>query len=147
MGNTRTDSFDVIVVGAGIAGLSAAATAVQAGGRVAILERSVRAERGGNTRWTESLLRMKSETEVSDDFEEHFASNAGHYLDPELISETTRDHRDWPSIVKTLGFTDPELIAKFADAAGPSASALISCRPISSPPASPGWRRSAAASL
>jgi tricarballylate dehydrogenase len=120
MGNAGTDSFDVIIVGAGIAGLSAAAAALQAGGRVAILERSVPAERGGNTRWTESLLRMKSETEVSDDFEEHFARNAGHYLDPELISETTRDHRDWPSIVKTLGFTSPELIATFAAAAGPT---------------------------
>jgi tricarballylate dehydrogenase len=120
MGHAGTDSFDVIIIGAGIAGLSAAAAALQAGGRVAILERSVPAERGGNTRWTESLLRMKSETEVSDDFEEHFAHNAGHYLDPELIAETTRDQRDWPSIVKTLGFTDPDLITTFSAAAGPT---------------------------
>src|SRR5437879_3220607 len=120
MGNDGTDSFDVVIIGAGIAGLSAAAAALQAGGRVAILERSIPAERGGNTRWTESLMRMKSETEVSDDFEEHFALNAGHYLDPELIAETTRDQRDWPSIVKTLGFTDPELIATFSAAAGPA---------------------------
>ena len=49
---------------------------------MAIVERSVKDERGGRTRWTEALLRMKSESEVSDDFEAHFARNAGHYLDP-----------------------------------------------------------------
>ena len=63
---------------------------------------------------------MKSETEVSDDFEDHFANNAGHHLDPELVGETTRAQRDWPAIVKTLGFTDPDLVATFAQAAGPT---------------------------
>ena len=62
--NASATSFDVVVVGCGIAGLSAAATALQAGARVAIVERSVKDERGGNTRWTEALLRMKSESEV-----------------------------------------------------------------------------------
>ena len=71
--NASATSFDVVVVGCGIAGLSAAATALQAGARVAIVERSTKDERGGNTRWTEALLRMKSESEVSDDFEAHFA--------------------------------------------------------------------------
>ena len=81
-----SSSFDVIVVGCGIAGLSAAASARQVGARVAIVERAPKEERGGNTRWTEALLRMKSEAEVSDDFEAHFAKNAGHYLDPELVA-------------------------------------------------------------
>ena len=121
-----TSSFDVIVVGCGIAGLSAAASARQAGARVAILERAPREERGGNTRWTEALLRMKSEREVSDDFEAHFARNAGHYLDPELIAETARDWDNWPGIVKTLGFTDPEVIATFAQSVGPTVAWLKS---------------------
>jgi tricarballylate dehydrogenase len=121
-----TSSFDVVVVGCGIAGLSAAASARQAGARVAIVERAPREERGGNTRWTEALLRMKSEAEVSDDFEAHFARNAGHYLDPELIAETARDWDNWPSIVKTLGFADPEVIATFAQAVGPTVAWLKS---------------------
>jgi len=118
--NAASTSFDVVVVGCGIAGLSAAATALEAGCRVAIIERAPKDERGGNTRWTEALLRMKSESEVSDDFETHFAANAGHYLDPELIAETARDRDNWSSIVKTLGFTDPEVIATFAAAVGPT---------------------------
>ena len=124
--STGNTSFDVVVVGCGIAGLSAAVTARQAGSRVALLERAPREERGGNTRWTEALLRMKSEHEVSDDFETHFAANAGHYLDPELFAETARDRDYWPSIVKTLGFTDPELIATFASSVAPTVAWLRS---------------------
>jgi tricarballylate dehydrogenase len=112
--------FDVVVVGCGIAGLSAAATALQAGAKVALIERAPREERGGQTRWTEALLRMKSETEVSDDFESHFATNAGHYLDPKLVAETARDWDNWSPIVKTLSFTDPEVISTFAAAVGPT---------------------------
>jgi len=109
-----TSNFDVVVVGCGIAGLSAAATALQAGARVAVLERSRKTERGGQTRWTEALFRMKSESEVSNDFVSHFANNAGHYLDPTLIAETARDRDSWSPIVRTLGCTDPEVIATFA---------------------------------
>ena len=50
-------SFDVVVVGCGIAGLSAAATALQSGARVAILERSTKDERGGK-RVEAALLRV-----------------------------------------------------------------------------------------
>jgi tricarballylate dehydrogenase len=124
--DAEAERFDVVVVGCGIAGLSAAASALQAGKRVAVLERAPREERGGNTRWTEALLRMKSEREVSDDFEAHFARNAGHYLDPELIAETARDWDNWPGIIKTLGFTDPEVIATFAKNAAPTVAWLKS---------------------
>lgn len=113
--------YDVLVVGSGIAGLSAAASALQSGAKVGVLERSVRDERGGNTRWTEALMRMKSETEVSDDFEDHFAENSGYYLDPGLLREVSSGPQEsWSAITRVLGFTDPEVIATFADNAGPT---------------------------
>ena len=43
-----TQSCDVVVVGCGIAGLSAAVSAAQGGARVAILERAPIEERGGD---------------------------------------------------------------------------------------------------
>lgn len=116
----RDLDFDVVVVGCGIAGLSAAVSALEKGAKVAILERSTVEDRGGQTRWTEALMRMKSEHEVSDDFEHHFAENSGHYLDPELIGEAAGDYENWSSIVKTLNFTDPELISTITERAGPT---------------------------
>ena len=113
-------NLDVVVAGCGIAGLSAAVSAAQGGAKVAVLERAPIEERGGNTRYTDAYLRMKSETEVTDDFEAHFAENGGGYLDPELIKHTTQAYDAWPAIVKTLSFADPELISAFADGCGPT---------------------------
>lgn len=120
MNQITSYDVDVVVVGSGIAGLSAAVAALEAGATVAILERADESERGGQTRWTEAGMRMKSEDEVSDDFEAHFAENSGHYLDPTLIAETTSAFERWPKIVRTLNFTDPEMIATLAERAGPT---------------------------
>ena len=115
-----SQSFDVVVAGCGIAGLSAAVAAAQGGARVAVLERAPLEERGGNTRYTDAYLRMKSEPEVTDDFESHLAENGGGYLDPELVKHTTQPYDSWPAIVKTLSFADPELISAFANGCGPT---------------------------
>jgi len=112
--------FDIVVVGCGVAGLSAAVSALECGRSVAVLERASVDERGGQTRWTEAGMRMKNENEVSDDFEHHFAENAGHYLDPRLVDEGAGAYENWSSIVKTLNFTDPELIATLSERAGPT---------------------------
>ncbi len=114
------DSYDVIVVGCGIAGLSAAVSAQQAGARVALLERAPKEDRGGNTRYTESFWRMRSRDAVSDDFEERFAENAGGHLDPAIIQETVKPYEQWPSLLRALGFIDPELVTALADNAGPT---------------------------
>ena len=112
--------YDVVVVGSGIAGLSAAVSALEEGKKVAILERASFEERGGQTRWTEAQMRMKSEEEVSDDFEHHFAENSGHYLDPRLINEAAGSYENWSPILKTMNFTDPELITTITERAGPT---------------------------
>jgi len=112
--------FDLVVAGCGVAGLAAAVSAAAAGARVAILERASKLERGGQSRYTEAYLRMKSETEVTDDFETHLAENGGGYLDPDLIEDAARPRETWPPLVKALSLCDPDLIETFANAAGPT---------------------------
>ncbi len=117
MADTETRDYDVVVVGCGVAGLSAAISALECGVRVAIVERATVEERGGNTRYTGASIRMASESEISPDFETLFATNAGYHLDPQLVAETAADYANWPAIVKTMNAVDPELIGTLADAA------------------------------
>ena len=114
------NQYDVVVVGCGIAGLSAAVAAQEGGARVCVLERSVFEERGGNTRYTGAWLRMKTEDAVTDDFEEHFAENSGGYLDPTLTSEVVHDPSHWPASLKALSFVDPNVISTLAENAPPT---------------------------
>ena len=114
------DGYDVIVVGCGIAGLSAAVSAQQAGARVALLERAPKEERGGNTRYTESFWRMQSHDAVSEDFWDRFAENAGGHLDSAVIEERVKPYDEWPGLLRGLGFVDPELVTTLADNAGPT---------------------------
>ena len=107
-------NFDVVVVGCGIAGLAAAVSAQEAGARVAVLERSTVEERGGNTRYTGAWMRMKSEIEISDDFEEHFAVNGGGYIDPLLLERSLVSPEQQPAILRSLSYVDPNVISTFA---------------------------------
>lgn len=116
----ETHRYDVVVVGCGVAGLSAAVAAQECGARVAVLERAPLEERGGNTRYTTASIRMASETEVSPDFEEQFARNGGYHLDPGLVAGAADDYANWPGILKTLSFADPELVSTFASSAPPT---------------------------
>ena len=92
--------FDVVVVGCGVAGLSAAVAAQEAGARGAVLERSTFDERGGNTRYTTAAIRMKSEDAVSDDFLDVFGANSGYHVQPDFIEATVQDQASWPPLVR-----------------------------------------------
>ena len=106
---------DVLVVGCGIAGLSAAVTALQQGARVTVLERAPKEDFGGNTRWTEAYMRMKTDSEISDDFAEHFMLNPGANLDPNVERAVTGEFASWPAYVRAHPLPDPEVIFTFAD--------------------------------
>jgi len=113
-------AFDVVVAGCGVAGLSAAVTAAEQGKKVAVLERSSYEDRGGQSRWTEAYLRMKSLDEVSDDFETHLSENAGPYNDPDLIGEMANSRESWSHTARTLAVPDPDLIDGFAAQVAPT---------------------------
>ncbi|MCW2623032.1 MAG: FAD-dependent oxidoreductase [Frankiales bacterium] len=113
---TAPHSYDVLVVGTGIAGLSAALAAAEGGASVAIVERAVEGEHGGNTRYTEAFLRMKSVSEVSDDFEDRLADMSGYHLDHTIVADTERPG-PVPSFVRAANMLTPSLIATFAEQA------------------------------
>lgn len=108
-------TFDVVVAGCGVAGLSAAVTAAERGLKVAILERASKQDRGGQSRYTEAYLRMKAIDQVTDDFETYLASNVGLYADPELMAEMSTGRENWSHVARSLAIPDPEVIGNFAD--------------------------------
>lgn len=108
-------NFDLIVVGCGAAGLSTAVSAAERGLKVAVLERSLREERGGQTRWTEAYLRMQSHDEVTDDFDLFLAENAGFYQDPDFIAETLSERSAWSTQARNQPFIDASLIGTFTE--------------------------------
>jgi tricarballylate dehydrogenase len=116
----KQTKFDVVVAGCGVAGLSAAVAAAQAGASVAVIERATRDERGGQSRYTEAYLRMKSHREVTDDFETHLAENGSGSVDPELVAEAAGDVAHRPALTRALSIADPGVIERFADSAGPT---------------------------
>jgi tricarballylate dehydrogenase len=117
---TEVEGADLVVVGCGIAGCSAAAAATQKGLAVVMLERATREEYGGNTRYTEANFRMKNVDEVSDDFEEQFIQNAGANPDPNIVAALAGPYETRPPYVKAHAHTDPDLIATLAEQAGPT---------------------------
>jgi tricarballylate dehydrogenase len=116
----KSNVFDVVVVGHGIAGLSAAVSAMQNGAKVAVLERAPVDESGGCTRYTEAYLRLKSEDELSDDFEAVLADTGSANPDPSLVHAMARPAGEWPGILRTMSVTDPDFIATFAGEAIPT---------------------------
>jgi tricarballylate dehydrogenase len=114
-------AHDLIVAGCGVAGLSAAVAAAERGARVVVLERAPKAERGGQSRYTEAYLRMKSEAEVTDDFETHLAENGSlRYADPDLPMEAARPMAERAGYARALPMIDPDVVQQFATEAGPT---------------------------
>ncbi|MGH2447472.1 MAG: FAD-dependent oxidoreductase [Chloroflexota bacterium] len=119
-GRMGAKDAEVIVVGCGIAGLSAAVAAQEDGARVVVLERAPIDERGGNTRYTGAWMRMQNESDISDDFTEHFAANMGGPIDPSLLHLTATPATTWPPVLRSMSFADPEVVSTLAEEAAPT---------------------------
>ena len=119
-GEIEKKTYDVVVVGCGCAGLSAAVSAAEKGARVAVLERSIKAERGGNTKYTEAYFRVNSETEIAPDFESLLEASAGGHIDPELAKGFLLPWKDQHPQLRALGCTDPEVISTFSQGVPPA---------------------------
>ncbi|MDH3413064.1 MAG: FAD-dependent oxidoreductase, partial [Gammaproteobacteria bacterium] len=105
MEKTET-TYDVIVVGGGNAALCAAITASDEGARVLLLERAPEEERGGNSSYTEGLMRCVYDSAediraLSPDLtEEEMKSDFGSYTEGEFFDDMARI---------TQNRTDPDL--------------------------------------
>lgn len=118
--STKSEVYDVVIIGAGIAGMSAALSASEHGAKVAVLERTTKEESGGNTRYTEAFLRMRSIDEPSEDFEERLLQDFMGYPDLELLSESLKDYDQWPALLRSMNVLDVDVVSTFAKQAGPT---------------------------
>ncbi len=62
-GAAETYTFDVVVVGGGVAGLCAAVSAHESGAKVVLLEKSPKEHRGGNTQFADAQMRFPHEAD------------------------------------------------------------------------------------
>jgi tricarballylate dehydrogenase len=107
---TRTELFDVAVLGGGNAGLCAALTAHEAGARVVIVESAPRAFRGGNTRHTRNLRCMHdrptellTESYSEDEYLADLIRVTGQQTDEALARLVVRGSGDCPEWMRRFG--------------------------------------------
>jgi len=112
-----TYEYDVVVVGAGVAGLAAACAAAESGARVAVLERSTEAETGGNTRYTEAFLRMESPESVAEGLEETLVDDFMGHLDPSLMADAALAPERRGPLYRAHHAVDPDYVAELAASA------------------------------
>lgn len=114
-----------VIVGSGIAGLSASLAALELGAQVTVLDRAPEHEAGGNSRWTEAFMRMQSISECSVDLEDRLLSDHMGYPDPSILAEAVKDSGDWSQLMRTLDVVDGEVVARLATEAGPTLNWLM----------------------
>jgi tricarballylate dehydrogenase len=89
------ERHDVVVVGCGIAGLSAAIAASQGGAEVLILEKAPKASRGGNTKYSDAMIRYPHDP---DEYCDRKYTKEDFYDDSMRISQGRAN----PDLVQTL---------------------------------------------
>jgi tricarballylate dehydrogenase len=116
----RDTAYDVVVVGGGIAGLSAALSAVENGARVALLDRATAKETGGNTRYTEAYLRMKTLDDAAEGLAEALVDDFMGHPDPGVTADSGLDWERRNPLLRSHQVVDLDYVAAFEDGAGPT---------------------------
>jgi tricarballylate dehydrogenase len=113
-------AYDVVVVGGGIAGLSAAISASEAGARVALLDRATEQESGGNTRYTEAYMRMKSVDEPAEGLVDALVDDFMGHPDPGITADAGKDWGKRSPLLRSHQVVDLDYVEAFAENAGPT---------------------------
>ena len=109
---------NAVIVGGGIAGLTAAVTAGERGLKVTVLERASREERGGNSKHTRAYFLMKDENTLAGDWLKDADELSGGLTDKDTLKIVARDAVKVTRWLKTLGIKF-ERHQSFALMAGP----------------------------
>jgi flavocytochrome c len=109
----RSDRFDVVVVGTGLAGLCAAMQAQSAGARVAVLDKMPEAQSGGNTRVAGGIFAVPADDtpKAKDEYFEDFMAKSqgkGNRELTRLLADHALEGIDW---LRTQGAEFPAPIA------------------------------------
>jgi len=115
-----TRECDVVVVGGGIAGLSAAVSGAEAGASVVLLERSTEAETGGNTRYTEAYLRMKTIDEPADGLAEALVDDFAGHPDPSITADAGIEYARRSALLRAHHVVDLDYVETLVAQAGPT---------------------------
>jgi tricarballylate dehydrogenase len=78
--------------------------------------------RGGSSRYTTGLLRLKNTVEVPDEFADRLVQTSETFVQPSFLEQTLRPYDAWPPILRAYAFADPELVRAFVDWVPPSLS-------------------------
>ena len=115
-----TRECDVVVVGGGIAGLSAAVSGAEAGASVVLLDRAAAAESGGNTRYTEAYLRMKSIDEPADGLAEALVDDFMGHPDPSITAGVGHEWAQRSALLRAHHVVDLDYVDTLVNRAGPT---------------------------
>jgi tricarballylate dehydrogenase len=115
------DPLSLVVVGCGAGGLSTALSHLESasGATVAVLERSTRSQRGGNTTWTGSFFRLQADGSPADDFATRMHDLSRGCSDASLIETLAAEARPTIDWLKGHGLAFESRPTYFATVTGP----------------------------
>jgi succinate dehydrogenase/fumarate reductase flavoprotein subunit len=102
--------YDVVVIGFGGAGATAAITAADAGARVLLLEKAPKGEEGGNTRYSGQLVLSAKDREKAITYYKAMRGNYNNQSDEviEFIVDGSIENRSW--LINDLGVEESRLV-------------------------------------